>query len=78
MFIGGPPAVGSRPGEGGGRVAAPGDAPGDHDEDGGDDHDVHGGDDYDKDGGDDHDKDSGDDQRQTHDTSTSTILHIFN
>ena len=36
MFIGGPPAVGSRPGEGGGRVAAPGDAPGDHDEDGGD------------------------------------------
>ena len=70
MFIGGPPAVGSRPGEGGGRVAAPGDAPGDHDEDGGDDHDVDGGDDYDKDGG--------DDQRQTHDTSTSTILHIIN
>ena len=70
MFIGSPPAVGSRPGEGGGRVAAPGDAPGDHDEDGGDDHDVDGGDDY--------DKDSGDDQRQTHDTLTSTILHIIN
>ena len=62
MFIGSPPAVGSRPGEGGGRVAAPGDAPGDHDED----------------GGDDHDKDGGDDQRQTHDTLTSTILHIIN
>ena len=70
MFIGGPPAVGSRPGEGGGRVAAPGDAPGDHDEDGGVDHDV--------DGGDDHDKGGGDDQRQTHDTLTSTILHVIN
>ena len=69
MFIGSPPAVGSRPGEGGGRVAAPGDAPGDHDE--------HGGDDHDKDGGDDHDR-GGDDQRQTHDSSTSTVLHIIN
>ena len=66
MFIGSPPAVGSRPGEGGGRVAAPGDAPGDHDEDGGDDHDEDDGGDHGEDGGDDHDKD-GDDQRQTHD-----------
>ena len=77
MFIGGPPAVGSRPGEGGGRVAAPGDAPGDHDEDGGGDHDEDYGDDHNKVGGDDHEK-GGDDQRQTHDASTSTILHIIN
>ena len=66
MFIWGPPAVGSRPGEGGGRVAAPGDAPGDHDEDGSDDHDKDGGDDHDK-NGDDHNE-GGDDQRQTHDS----------
>ena len=79
MFIWGPPAVGSRPGEGGGGVAAPGDAPGDHDEHGGDDHDEHDGDDHNKDGGDDHDEHGGDDHDEDGgDSSTSTILHIIN